>query len=278
MPHDRSQRATRGGLSKRSWPKPLLLQLSLLPKITHRTRPPNRWRPVRSGMPTPEWRTLYKNLQRDWNNLVARAEEPDLPLPLMDGYDELIPHVRTLAAHPDLADRAREVLEGLLEYHDSETVARQTAEGYLASAERHVETYGALQREAEDRGVPVARLDAWPEWHEAAEMLAATGEAILSNEDRYGAYLEAITIGKARARLTVEQLRNRLRAGRVQAVAPTAGARDPKQRTEPTPKQEEEGFAYILDDPKKLRELREKAEKRDRKLGRHIRRSRGLNM
>ena len=168
--------------------------------------------------------------------------------------------------------------KGCWEYHDSETVARQTAEGYLASAERHVETYGALQREAKDRGVPVARLDDWPEWHEAAEMLAATGEAILSNEDQYGAYLEAITIGKTRARLTVEQLRNRLRAGRVEAVSPRAEARDPKQRTEPAPKQEEEGFAHILDDPKKLRELREKAEKRDRNLGRHMRRSRGLSM
>ena len=225
----------------------------------------------------PDWRMLYKGLQRDWNDLVTRAEEPDLPLPLMGGYGALIRRARALAEHPGLSERARTVLNEVLEYHEGETVALETAQSYLVAAERHVEAYKALVRHAGERGVPVVPLDAWPEWHEAAEMLAATGEAILSNEEKYGAYLDAMTIGKARARLTVEQLRNRLRVGRVEAVAPRAEAREPKQRTERAP-QQQEGFAHILDDPEKLRGLREKAEKRDRKLGKHQRRSRGLSM
>ena len=236
-------------------------------------------RPAEAATPGPEsdappdWGTLYKDLQRDWNALVARAEVPDLPLPLMDGYDALIPRIRALAAHPDLTERARDVLEGLLQYHQSESVARETAEGYLASAERHVETYKTLESQAADRGVPVTQDAGWPEWREAAEMLAATGEAILSNEDSYGAYLDAITIGDARARLTVEQLRNRLHHGRIAAPEPA----EPKPRPKPTPKTED-AFAHILDDPRKLRELREKAEQQDRKLGKHQRRSRGLSM
>ena len=78
-------------------------------------------------------------------------------------------------------------------------------------------------------------------------------------------------IGKARARLTVEQLRNRLHevAGEAQEPRPYRPESDPKQR---------EGFAHILDDPEKLRELRAKARERDRKLGRHHRRSRGLSI
>ena len=227
---------------------------------------------------TPEWRTLYKDLQRDWNDLVARAEEPDLPLPLMDGYNALMPRLRTLAAHPDLSARARNVLSGLLDYHEDQTVARETAEGYLASAERHVETYKALEREAEDRAVPITELADWPKWREAAEMLAATGRAILTNEERHGAYLDAITIGKARARLTVKQLRNRLRAGPFESPTPEPEAQEPKPQREPAPKREEEGFAHVLDDPERLRELREKTEQRDRKRGKHQRRSRGLSM
>ena len=226
----------------------------------------------------PDWRTLYKELQRDWNDLVARSEdaragEPDLPLLLMDGYDALIRRVRTLADHPGLSERARNVLGELLDYHEDETVARETAEGYLDSAERHVEAYKVLERQARELGLPVVRLDAWPQWREAAEMLAATGKAVLSNEDRYGAWLEAKIIGKARARLTVEQLRNRLRENRTR----TAKAQVRQPRRESAPKQEQ-GFAHILDDPEKLRELREKAEKRERKRGRHMRRSRGLSM
>ena len=221
----------------------------------------------------PDWRTLYKELQQDWNHLVARSEEPDLPLLLMGGYDTLIRRVRSLAEHPDLSERARNVLDELLDYHKDETTARETAEGYLASAERHVETYRILERQAGERGVPITHLDAWPEWREAAEALAATGKAVLANEERYGAYLEAMTIGKARARLTVEQLRNRLREYRTRAPKP--GVRQPPR--EPTPRQEQ-GFVHILDDPQKLRELREKAEQRDRERGRHLRRSRGLSM
>ena len=266
----------------------------------------------------PDWRALYRDLQRDWNDLVALSQEPDLPLLLMDGYDALIRRVRALADHPGLSERARSVIDELLEYHDDETVARETAEGYLAAAERHVEAYKVLEGHAGERGLPVARLDAWPRWRQAAELLAATGKAVLANEDRYGAYLDAMTIGKARAEFTVEQLRDRLRENRAVAAKREVSQR----RREPTPKQGQgfahileerrkaearssrtdqreqqgfahtldkppakpldpsesrKGFAHILDDPEKLRELREKAEQRDRKLGRHMRRSRGLS-
>ena len=286
---------------------------SVLPRTSEAAAPgPEREAP-------PDWRTLYRELQRDWNDLVQRSEEPDLPLLLMDGYDALIHRVRALADHPGLSERARGVIDELLEYHDDETVARETAEGYLAAAERHVEAYRVLEHHAGERGVPVARLDAWPQWREAAEMLAATGEAVLANDERYGAYLDAMTIGRERARLTVEQLRNRLDENRAVAAKPEVS----QHRREPTPRQEQgfahvleerrkseerrgrkgegeqqgfahtldkppakpldpserqKGFAHILDDPEKLRELREKAEKRDRKLDRHLRRSKGLSI
>ena len=226
----------------------------------------------------PDWRTLYQELKRDWNDLVARSEdaragEPDLPLLLMDGYDTLIRRVRSLADHPGLSEHARSVMGELLEYHDDETVARETAEGYLVTAERHVEAYKILERQAGELRIPVAHLEAWPKWREAAEMLAATGKAILANNERYGAYLEAMTIGKARAQLTDEQLRSRLRENHTRARKPEA--RQP--RPEPAPKQEQ-GFAHILEDREKLRELREKAGHRGRERGRHLRRSRGLSI
>ena len=293
----------------------------------------------------PDWRTLYGELRRDWNDLVARADEPDLPLLLMDGYDGLIQRVRALAEHPELTDRARGVIDDLLAYHDDETVARETAKGYLAAAERHVEAYKVLKAQAGERGLPVARLDAWPRWREAAEILAATGEAVLANEGRHGgAYLDAMTIGKARAQLAVEQLRSRLRDNRERAAKPEVSQgqrqstprqeegfahtldepRKPRRRPGQTsegeqqgftrtllesdkprkragqtdedgqrgfahtldqppakpldPSESQKGFAHILDDPEKLRELREKAEQRDRKRGKQMRRSRGISM
>ena len=266
-----------------------------------------------------DWRTLYRELQRDWNDLVQRADKPDLPLLLMDGYDGLIQRVRALAEHPGLSERARSVIVGLLDYHHDETDAQETTEVYLAAAERHVEAYKALERHAADHGLLVSGLDAWPRWRESAELLAATGKAVLADDDRYGAYLDAMTVGRERARITVEQLRNGLRENRALAAEPE----ERQRRRETTPRQQQgfahkldeprkprtqrgqkgegeqqgfahtldrppakpldpsesrKGFAHILDDPEKLKELREKAEQRERKLDRHMRRSRGVSI
>ena len=267
----------------------------------------------------PDWRALYSELQRDWNALVALAEdaraedaragEPDLPLPLMHGYDGLIGRVRSLAEHPGLSERARSVLTDLIDYDAEEAVARETAEGYVAVAERHVDTYKALEREAGERGVTISELGAWPDWRQAAEMLAEVGAAVTADEDKYGPWLDAMTLGKSRADLTLRQLRNRLREGRVRTPAqPPKPAPEPegfahtldRPRAKPVSKSEQEkgfahtldkpptkplseaerqkGFAYILEDPEKLKELREKAEKEERKRGRHYRKSRGISM
>ena len=207
----------------------------------------------------PDWRALYRDLQRDWNDLVARADKPDLPLLVMDGYDALISRVRSLAEHPDLSEPTRDVLDGLLDYHQDETVVRDTAEGYLVTAERLVEVYKGLERRSDEQSVPVARLDAWPLWREAAEMLAATGEAVLADEEKYGAYLDAMTLGRSRAHLTVQQLRNRIGDNRAYAAKPA----ERQLRREPAPRHEE-GFAHLLDELRKPRTRREAADEGQR--------------
>ena len=221
----------------------------------------------------PDWRTLYRELQGDWNALVARAEEPDLPLPLMRGYEGLIERVRSLAEHPDLPERARGVLEGLIDYDVKESAARGAVREYLAAAERHVEACEPIRREAETLDAHVSEVAGWPAWRKEARRLEKAGRAILADEDTYGAYLDAVAAGKPRARLTVDQLRSRIEEGRVKAAK--AEKREPRRERAP---EQEEGFAWILDDPEKLKELREKYKKRERRLGRHMRKSRGLSM
>ena len=129
---------------------------------------------------------------------------------LMQGYGGLIGRVRSLSDRADLTEHARGMLDELLEYHDGETVARETAQGWLADAERHVEAWMALAQRADDLAVRVAAMDDYPQWREAARTLAGTGETVLGNEERYGAYLDALAAGKPRARLVVDQLRRRM--------------------------------------------------------------------
>ena len=221
----------------------------------------------------PTWETLYDGLERDWNDLVADANRAGLPLPLVRGYDQLIGRVQDLAEHPRLPPTEHQELTGLLDYHRSETAARRAVHDYLAAAERHVKACEPLQREAESRGAHIGDFAGWPEWRREARRLEAAGRAILADQDTYGAYLDAIAAGRPRARLTVDQLRSRIEDGRVEAAKPEK----PEPHRDPTAKQQE-GIAYILDDPEKLRELREQLRRRERKTRRQHKRSRGLGM
>ena len=221
----------------------------------------------------PTWETLYDRLERDWNDLVAVANRAGLPLPLMRGYDELIGHVRDLAEHPRLPSTEHLELTGLLDYHRAETAARRAVHDYLAAAERHVKACEPLQREAETQGVHVSEVAGWPEWRHEAQRLEEASRVILADEDTYGAYLDAVAAGKPRARLTVDQLRSRIEDGRAKAIK----SEKPEPRRGPAPKQQE-GIAYILDDPERLRQLREQLKERERKMGRQHKRSRGQSM
>ena len=221
----------------------------------------------------PAWETLYDRLERDWNDLVAVANQAHLPLPLVRGYEDLIDRVRDLAEHPKLPSTEQQELTGLLDYHLSETAARRAVHDYLAAAENHVKACEPLQREAESQGVHVSEIAGWLEWRHEAQRLAKAGRAILADEDTYGAYLDSMAAGKPRARLTVDQLHSRIEYGRAKA----AKSVKPEPRRDPASTQQE-GIAYILDDPERLQDLREQMKKREHKIGRQHKRSRGLSM
>ena len=220
-----------------------------------------------------DWRALYDALQQDWNELIDRATQPDLPLLLVEGYDNLIDRVRDLAKHPEVANKDRNVLMKLIEYHDCEIAARQTVRDYLAAAERHVKACDPHLRVAGLLDIHLSEVPGYREWIGEAGRLVETGRAILTDEDSYGPWLTTIPAGKHRARLAVDQLRNRIEEGRVEA--PKAAKR--QSQREPASKKEE-GIAYILDDPEKLQEFRKRREERERKERKEQRKGRHWSM
>ena len=220
-----------------------------------------------------DWRALYDALQQDWNELIDRATQPDLPLLLFEGYDDLIGRVRALAGHPEIADKDRNVLTKLIEYHDGETAARETVRDYLAAAERHVKACDPHLRVAGLLDIHLSEVPGYREWLGEAGRLVETGRAILADEDSYGPWLVSIAAGMQRARLTVDQLRNRIEEGHVEAPK----AEERQSQREPAPKQEE-GIAYILNDPEKLQEFRKRREERERKERKEQRKGRHWSM
>ena len=208
--------------------------------------------------------------------MVDRATQPDLPLLLVEGYDDLIVRVRALAGHPEVADKDRNVLMKLIDYHDGEIAARETVRDYLAAAERHVAACDPHRRVAGLLDIHLSEVPGYREWLGEAGRLVETGKVILADEDSYGPWLVSIAAGKQRARLTVDQLRNRIEEGRVE----TPKAEERQARRKPAPKREE-GIAWILHDPEKLREFRERRkerEERERKEGKGQRKGRHWSM
>ena len=165
------------------------------------------------------------------------------------------------------------MLAELIEYHEGETAARDIVRDYLTAAERHVQACEPLRRVAANPGIHLSEVDGYTEWADKARRLAETGEAILKDEDSYGPWLDTIAAGKPRAKLTVDQLRNRIEEGHVQEQK----AEERRPRREPAPRQEE-GIAYILHDPGKLAELRKQREERECKEGKQQRKGRHWSM
>ena len=122
-----------------------------------------------------------------------------------------------------------------------------------------------LRQRAGRLDIHLSEVPGYREWREEARRLSETGQAILADEDSHGPWLDRIAAGRPRAKLAIDQLRNRIEEGRVEA--PKTEERPP--RREPAPKKEE-GIAHILDDPEKLAELRKQREERERQAQEEI--------
>ena len=105
----------------------------------------------------------------------VRALSPPIPRSLPRGHATRYPGVCSNSdAGPNRDARDHRGLSGCLQ-----NVMSNVVQGPRASRQS-------------DRGIPIApiRRTYGPKWREGAEVLAATGESILSSEERYGPYLD----------------------------------------------------------------------------------------
>ena len=138
--------------------------------------------------------------------------------------------MRDLAEDPRPPPTEREELTGLLDYHRTETAVHD----YFEAAEGHVKAWGPSGAKPKTgaytlRTSPVGRIGTGKRGD-----LKGAGRAILADEDTYGAYLDAVAAGKPRVRLTVDQLRNRIKDGRARQPSrrdrSPAAIRSPRSR------------------------------------------------
>ena len=140
----------------------------------------------------PAWYAPYMAMRQDWNSLIEDARQAGIPSFYAKGYMDMIPRIQALAENPDIPAKTRAPLIRVLEKHKRFVSTRKHILDYPRKAERHMDARASLQHLAKDQGVEVTGVSAYPDWRQEAERLTAAGEAILSDNETYGAHLDRI--------------------------------------------------------------------------------------
>ena len=161
--------------------------------------------------PKPDWYAPYETLQRDWSELVERAQQTGEPLFYAEGYANIIPRIQALAENRDIPAETRALMIEALENHQRDLSARQYVEDFLGTAERHMDAHASVQRVADSLGVRIVEVSDHLGWRQQADRLMAMAEAILADDETYGVHLDNMETGRARVEGELSQLRHVIR-------------------------------------------------------------------
>ena len=237
----------------------------------------------------------YEALKQDWSRHLAGAEQAGVHALDTDGCDRLRVRMEALAQSPALDDAPRQTLTRVMGQLDTEIAARRRIEDYLdvfsgrkaptqagadqvwpeqtgIGAKQAVrDIYVALKQDwsrhlagAGRTGVRVRVAEGYGQLH--ARMAALAQHPALDDAPRQ-------TLTRVLDQLDAETESQRKIDDYLDAfTGRREGHRDVAARTP------EKGIAHILDDPEKLRKLREEYEERQRRAGEEQRKGRGLSM
>ena len=169
--------------------------------------------PVRKEEPAkPYWYASYMALREDWNAFIKDTPQSGTFSFYARGYADMIPRIRVFAENPDVPTVTRAPMTEVLENHQRCLSARNHIEDYLDEVNRHLEEHDAMKSRAEELNKETAQVSAYPEWREEAVRLTAAGDAVVSDEDTYGAHLDNIVLGRTRMERALSELGDTIRS------------------------------------------------------------------
>ena len=208
-------------------------------------------------------------LKRDWNRQVDRAADEGVHVIYTDGYDRLQGELDTVSKNM-LLDRGveSEIRAVLAQLGNAES-----NRGYFDSWRNlmlgQMDRRGALEAEAAERGVAVSDHEHYDTWRDVIDEAVDRCEGMLADRGDYGIHLDYIAHAQESLGSALSRVREVLEDDDRRLAAALAG-----QREYESLRMREERVARLLDDPEKLRELRQqraerKAEKQQQSEGGH---------
>ena len=215
----------------------------------------------------------WETLKRDWNRQVEQADREGVHVIYTDGYDHLHERLDTLSQNMlldyDIQSEMRTVLSKL----DRAVSNRRYVDTWRNLMAGQLDCREALEAEVATRGVPDHRE--YDTWRNLTDKAVDRCEEILADRGRYGIHLDDIARRGESLASALSRVRETLRDDDRHIAATLV-----QQREGEDVSIREERIARLLDDPEKLRELRQKRAKRKagklQRKDRHM--SRGIRM
>ena len=210
-----------------------------------------------------------EGLKRDWNRQVERAAEEGVHVIYTDGYDRLHEDLDSVSKNMLLDRGVESEISAVLaqlgkavsnrNYFDS---CREYMAGRLNRRE-------ALVAKAAERGVAVPGHEDYDTWRDLTDIAVGRCEELMDDPGNYGIHLDYIAHAQESLGSALARVREVLEDDDRHLAATLAGQREGESL-----RMHEERVARLLDDPDKLRELRQqraerKAEKQQQSKGRH---------
>ena len=208
-------------------------------------------------------------LKRDWNRQVERAAEDGVHVIYTDGYDRLHKELDSLSKNM-LLDRGVESEISTVLAQIGKVVSNRN---YFDSCREHmvgqIDRRQALEAKAAERGVAVPDHEDYDTWRNVTDFAVGRCEGLMDDPVNYGIHLDYIALREERLGSALTRVREVLEDDDRHLAETLAG-----QRAGESLQMRDERVARLLDDPEKLRELRQqraerKAERQQQSKGRH---------
>ena len=208
-------------------------------------------------------------LRRDWNRQVERAAEQGVHVIYTDGYDRLHKELDSISKNMLLDRGVESEISTVLAQIDKVVSNRNYFDDcreYMADRLDHRE---ALVAEAAERGVAVPDLGRYDTWRDVTDFAVGRCEELMDDPGNYGIHLDYIAHAQESLGSALARVRQVLEEDDRHLAAALAGQSEGESL-----RMREERIARLLDDPEKLRELRQqraerKAETQQQSKGRH---------
>ena len=212
-----------------------------------------------------------EELKRDWNRQVDRAAEDGVHVIYTDGYDRLHKELDSVSKNM-LLDRGVESEISTVLAQIGKVVSNRN---YFDSCREHMagqmDRREPLEAKAAERGVAVPNHDDYDTWRDVTDFAVGRCEELMDDPGNYGIHLDYIALREESLGSALTRVREVLEDDDRHLAATLAG-----QHKGESLRMREERIARLLDDPEKLRELRQ--QRAERKAGEQQSKGRHMSM